>query len=118
MNRDKEANQLMFAFLKESVKNLDHRLEYLVYDPELEPPKKGTCVFDEIDDCMYQNLKAFAKYIKSDKLFVTGLSATSFDGIECGNESKAINLLGFKRYNLSDDPIDMNPVIHERRDLN
>ena len=66
---------------------------------------------------MFSNLTAFYKYTKAEKLKVICLSATSFDGIEHGSESKAINMLGYKRFSLSAEPINMNPPIHERISL-
>ena len=55
-NRDKEANKLMFEFLRASVNNLDSRLTYAVYGLNTEGPKRGILIFDEFDELMYSDL--------------------------------------------------------------
>ena len=57
--------------------------------------KAGFLIIDESDAPMFNDLDVFYKNTKAQNLKVICLTATAFDGIEEGNELKAIDLMGY-----------------------
>ena len=77
--------------------------------------KSGYVFIDELDAVMFEDLKNFYDATKHTNLKVIGLTATAFDGHEQGTECEALEKLGYRIYNNSNDHVDFKPTVHEHK---
>jgi len=117
LNRDKKQNELFEIFKEADKSAYAKRLKYKVQLKKITGAAKTIIIADECDAVMFKNLLSFNQVTKEENIFVIGLTATAYDGVENGGEAEAIKRLGYKVYRTCKDDKAVDPIINETVNL-